>query len=166
VTGNICSGKTSLVKYIGRKPNGLIMNLDETVHQIYNRNLFVEKSIKENFCKGGEKSEVSQKVYKYPNTIFQEFNRKELGKLVFNDDLKINRLNKIIKSELRIKMLSDFSKIEYDLLREVKENETAKKEKKYFLFVEGAMMMEAGFHVNYLILIKYSIFLFAKRILF
>lgn len=146
ITGNICSGKSSLVKYMAKKPNCLVLNLDETVHQIYDRNLFIEKILKENFCKG-KKGEISQKVYTNADKLFQEFYRKELGKLVFNDEQKINRLNKILKNEVRIKMLSDFAKIEFDLMRQANDNKV-NIAKKYFLFVEGAMMMEAGFHVR------------------
>jgi hypothetical protein len=61
--------------------------------------------------------------------------------------MKINRLKKILKNEVRIKMMSDFAKIVFDLLRETKEN-NIKEGKKYFLFVEGAMIMETGFHVR------------------
>ncbi len=146
VTGNICSGKSSLIKYMKKKPNCITLNLDDIVHQIYRRNIFLEKMIKENFCFPDENS-ISQKIFYDYNKIFQEFNRKELGKIVFNDDNKINTLNKLLKTELREKMLSDLKKIEFDLNEKIN-NKQIQNSKKYFLFVEGAMIIEAGFQVK------------------
>jgi len=149
VTGNICSGKSTLVKYMKKKPNCIILNLDEAVHQIYKRNLFIENSIKHNFCTF-KKIGISNNIYTNNEKLFQQFNRKELGKIVFDDDSKLSTLNSILRNELKTKLLTDIEKIEFDLYDK---NNQETFSKKYFLFVEGAIIIEASFHVKIIFII-------------
>jgi dephospho-CoA kinase len=138
ITGNICSGKSSMIKYMSQKNNSISINLDDSVANIYDRNLFIMKMFKKNFDK-------ENSLFLNVNKLNETFLRKELGKIVFNDDNKLNTLNKIMKSELKYKLNHEINKIEYEINNNNRDNNN-----KYFLFVEYAMLIEAGFNViNY-----------------
>lgn len=129
VTGNICSGKSACVKYLSKLPHVKILNLDILGHVVYERNPYVMKLLKNNFQ--------NQKIFEKEKSFFEILNRKELGKIVFDDKVQLDKLNNIMRPELKKILLLYMNKIET-------ENKLLKNKNK-ILVVEGAIIIEAGF---------------------
>ena len=139
------TGKSTLIKYMGKKPNCFIINIDEVVQEIYKRNIFIEKTLKNIFFCKKDKITSNIKIYSSIDNINQELERKELGKIVFNQEEKLHILNKIIWGEVRKKIKLDLSKLEFDLNYK---NQQKLQLNKYFVFIEGAVIIEAGYYVK------------------
>lgn len=115
VTGNICSGKSALVRYMSTKPKCFVLNLDEIAHQIYARNFFIQKILNENFNNSKNFNNQSYDLFSNYDSIYLEFKRKELGKIVFENESQLNKLNVIVRNEVLIKLNSDISHLEFQL---------------------------------------------------
>jgi dephospho-CoA kinase len=129
VTGNICSGKSSCIKFLSKLPHTYILNLDLIGHSIYERNMFFIEKIKENFY------EDKNNIFKNEGSVHEKFIRKELGKIVFGNDKKLKLLDRLIRPELEILAELNIRKIN---------DEVMKKNKKAILFIEGAILIEGG----------------------
>jgi dephospho-CoA kinase len=133
VTGNICSGKSSAVKFLSSLPNTYVLYYDQIGHTVYERNLIFLNLIKKNFL------DKNPKIFSHSQTIYENFDRKELGKIIFDkndeDNSSLKTLNSLINPE-RKKLFSL-------KLKEI-ENQLKNSNSKAILFVEGAIIIESG----------------------
>jgi len=127
ITGGICSGKSTLIKYLGTIPQAKILNLDNFTPVIYQNNLLLVNKLKNRF--GSE--------------IINEtggINKKLLGKIVFKPENKhhLEYLNYLMRPEFQ-KLLSIY----------LNQFENEFKNNKFVLFIEGAIIIEAKFNTYF-----------------
>ncbi len=92
ITGSIGSGKSSMGSFL-RKQGELVFDTDKMVHDLYKYNTEVYESV----------------VKHFGNSVLNEdksINRKELGKLVFNDSDEITKLESFVYPEIISEILS------------------------------------------------------------
>ena len=87
ITGAIASGKTSASNYI-RKKGFEVYDCDSIAHQIF------------------ELTSVKKEIASAFNIDIKDVNRKNIGLIVFNDSLKLDKLNAIMKERI-IKEMKD-----------------------------------------------------------
>lgn len=124
ITGGICSGKSTLIKYLDTVPGAKILNLDNFTPTIYHRNFILLNKIKKNFG----------------NDVFtqnEELNRKLLGKIVFRPE------NKHLLHYLNRLMIPEYDRF-LPIYISSFEKEFALSKNKFTLFIEGATIIEAG----------------------
>jgi dephospho-CoA kinase len=120
ITGNICSGKSGCLKFLSSQKYSYGLNYDTLGHTVYSRNLFFLNLVKNIF------SPFNQKIF--TSNQYEEFNRKELGNLVFQNEKHMQVLNSLIRPEMRKLLKTHFMKLEGNT---------------GILFVEGALIIEA-----------------------
>lgn len=120
ITGNICSGKSGCLKFLSSQKYSYCMNYDTLGHTVYDRNLFFLKLVRNIF------SPYNSKIFSSNRN--EEFNRKELGNLVFQNEKLMQILNSQIRPEMRKLLKTQLMKLE---------------EYKGIIFVEGALIIEA-----------------------
>jgi len=133
VTGNICSGKTSAVKFLSSLPNSCAIYYDQIGHLIYERNFMFLNLIKTNF------HHKNPKIFSNIQTFYENFERKELGKIVFDKNDKERKSLKTLNALINPEMKNLFS-------LKIKEIESKIKNSSVngILFVEGAIIIESG----------------------
>ena len=94
ITGSIGSGKSSMGSFL-REIGEEVFDTDKMVHDLYKNNDEVYKSVIEHF---------GESILNEDKTI----NRTILGKLVFNDSIKIEKLESIVYPEI-IKMIVSYN---------------------------------------------------------
>ncbi|MCC0657429.1 dephospho-CoA kinase [Clostridioides sp. ES-S-0123-01] len=116
LTGGIGCGKSSLSN-IFRKFNITIVDADIISRQIFEDELLLEK-VFEHF---------GRNIKKDDGTL----DRKALGKIVFNDEEKLNELNNLTHPIIREKIISDI--------------EEARKKDEKIVILDAAILVESGF---------------------
>lgn len=129
ITGNICSGKSSCLKFLSKMPHSTGVNFDILGHTVYSRNLIFLDLIKKVF------SRENKNIFFDEGNFSEKFVRKELGKVVFENKKKLDTLNCLIKPEMRKLLNLYFRNLESKLKAE---------NKKGIIFVEGAIIIEGG----------------------
>lgn len=119
ITGEVGSGKSSLLDLIKKKLPVKVIKADELGHEVYKRGSESEKKIEEHFGKG----------------ILSEnggIDRKKLGNLVFNNQDALEWLNNFIHPYVRKRIEDEVEKFRKD---------------KYIkaLFIESAIILENGY---------------------
>jgi dephospho-CoA kinase len=120
VTGNICSGKSAAASFLGSQKQAKSLNLDEFGHIIYQKNYILLNKIKRHY----------KNIISNPNSIRESLNRKELGKIVFNDAKQMAMLNSLMLPEI------------HSLLRLYIENLRRRVREPIVLYIEGAIIGE------------------------
>lgn len=133
VTGNICSGKSSAVKFLTSMPNTYMINFDEIGHAVYKRNFIFLNLIKKLF------SHNNPKIFSNIDTFQEKFERKELGKIIFDKNDVDKTLLKILNAQINPEMKNLFSLKVKEIEKKVSEEKTNS-----ILFVEGAIIIESG----------------------
>lgn len=116
LTGGIGCGKSSLSN-IFRKFNITIVDADIISRQIFEDELLLEKVFKH----------FGRSIKKDDGTL----DRKALGKIVFNDEEKLNELNNLTHPIIREKIISDI--------------EEARKKDEKIVILDAAILVESGF---------------------
>ncbi len=112
ISGKSGSGKTYLAENLAPKFSAKIIHFDEISHKILTF------------------SDILQKIRKYfGDCVFDksnELNRKKIGEIVFNDEQKLNFLNKLVQTKMEeivdeeIKDVTKFYILDYALLPKMK----------------------------------------------
>ena len=122
VTGKICSGKSAAVKFLSSQPECLMINLDNLGHMVYQKNFMFINHIKNIFYP------LNNKIFLNNDSFNEVINRKELGKVVFNNKEYLKILNELIRPEI-----SNLLKININKIQNQINNHK-------ILFIEGALI--------------------------
>lgn len=88
ITGNIASGKSTIIKWLQENPNdSCVIDADLVVHQLYKT-----KELKETLKKAFGKQVISKD---------NEVDRKILGSIVFSDTTQLEKLNQVTQEPIR-----------------------------------------------------------------
>jgi dephospho-CoA kinase len=88
ITGNIASGKTTLIQWIKENPtDSCVIDADDVVHQLY-KTVDLQSKLKKEF---------GPLVISEHNEVDRQF----LGKLVFKDKAQLEKLNQITQEPIR-----------------------------------------------------------------
>lgn len=117
LTGGICSGKSSVGRFLSSKYSVEVIDADKLGHAVYEPNTSCFNKLVEVFGTGILSSD-------------GQINRKELGSIVFSDKCKMNDLQAIVWPEIRTKIA--------EILAMRKANNVN------IVVVEAAVMIEAG----------------------
>eukprot|EP00831_Metopus_contortus_P016419 TRINITY_DN16886_c0_g1_i1.p1 TRINITY_DN16886_c0_g1~~TRINITY_DN16886_c0_g1_i1.p1 ORF type:complete len:187 (+),score=18.36 TRINITY_DN16886_c0_g1_i1:149-709(+) len=125
ITGGITSGKTTLSKYLNNIPFCKTINMDKAVHKLYDIDFLLRREIEQRF---GRKS----LLLKPDGTT--TVNRQVLGKIVFSNPDMLKALNQIVHPYAHRYLESVIQAL----------LSTPLKSRPDVLFVEGAVIIEAG----------------------
>lgn len=147
ITGGICSGKSTITKFLGSQPHSSYLNLDSFTEVIYRRNPFVLNSIKAKLSGTVTEAEIQRVLPTNKLTDDFEtkelFNRKELGKLCFS--------NRSILEIVRTAMLNEIIELERLSLMKLSFNNRDKSinERIKYVFIEAPTVIESGNQCRY-----------------
>ena len=134
VIGGICSGKSTITKYLASYRYIKIFNLDKIGHQVIN-DPGVTSTLEETFGKGiflGSHENSSQFEKENYNSGKRIIDRSSMGKIVFQDRQKLDKLNQI--------MWPKIAKLQNIGLAQLEQSGYAS-----IAAIEGAVILEANF---------------------
>eukprot|EP01022_Parablepharisma_sp_SALTPOND_P015279 TRINITY_DN2145_c0_g2_i1.p3 TRINITY_DN2145_c0_g2~~TRINITY_DN2145_c0_g2_i1.p3 ORF type:complete len:260 (+),score=19.98 TRINITY_DN2145_c0_g2_i1:71-781(+) len=127
ITGGIASGKTTLSKYLSKYKYVRCLNLDQSVHKLYDTDYHLRQALATRF---------GPEILTLRPTGTHTINRQELSRIVFSNSDDLRSLNGIVHPCVFKYMNCEFehmSQLPKDLRPDV-------------VFIEGAVIIEAGWN--------------------